>query len=290
MTFLGLPEDETQVPNVVIAPLPLELTVSYGKGTTEGPQRLLEASAQVELFDCELGFELNEKQGIRTLEPWCGDDGISPEQAVLSIQEHLRPWIGKGRFVVGLGGEHSVTVPNLLELSSHWGSITVVQIDAHCDLRDEYQNSRYSHACVARRALDYGHELIQVGVRTFAREEWEFCRTSKALTTFRARTLLEEPKAFERLWECLKQVNRPVYLSIDVDGLDPSVVPGTGTPEPGGLSWYDALRIVDQVFKNCRVVGMDLVELAPIEGQQVSEFAAARLVARAVALYLSQHG
>lgn len=287
ITFLGLAEHEDNPPTVAVLPIPLELTVSYGRGTQKGPERLLDASAQVELFDSELDFEFNPSLGLRTVETWRPEEPLSPGQAVASIREYVRPWVQRGTFVVGLGGEHTVTLPLVLELAKIHGPMTVVQIDAHCDLRDRYQGSKFSHACVARRLLELGHTLIQIGIRSCNRTEWELCQTNEAITLFHARALHDEPNSLETLRMSLARVNRPTYLSIDVDGLDPSVVPGTGTPEPGGLGWYQALRIIGSVFSLCDVVGMDMVELAPIDGQHVSEFACARLLARSVALHLS---
>lgn len=286
-TFLGLREDADQSPSVVFLPLPLELTVSFGGGTRFGPDALLAATGQVELFDFELGLELDSSFGFRTVDAWQPVLGCSPDAAVEAIRDHVRPWIRSGAFCVGIGGEHTVTVPLLAELTEKTGPLTVLQIDAHADLRDEYEGSRYSHACVARRALEMGHRLILVGVRTFDRSEWDLCASNPLISLHSAPTLRGGEGAFERLEDELDAIEGPVYLTLDVDGLDPAAIPGTGTPEPGGLSYPEAVRIIDAVFTRCRVVGMDIVELAPIAGQSVSEFTSARLLVRAIARFVS---
>lgn len=286
-TFLGLPESDGQRPRVVFLPIPLELTTSYGGGTARGPTALLTATAQIELFDFELGIELDETMGFRTAPAWASSTGPDPEQAYAAIQRYARPFVESRALCVGLGGEHSVTAPLLAELGRVWGPLTVVWIDAHCDLRDEYEGTRYSHACVARRVLEMGHELVFVGARTFDRSEWALCDSSPAIHLVTAGELERDgPAAIDRITAEIQGLGRPVYVSLDVDGLDPSLVPGTGTPEPGGLSYQQAKRLFDAVFASRSVVGLDVVELAPIAGSQVSEMVAARLLVRAVARWL----
>lgn len=282
-TFLGLPEDHTaSAPAVVLLPIPLELTVSYGGGTAAGPDALLAATAQVELFDEDLGFELDARVGFRTALPWDDPQAITPEHAYASIRRYVRHWVEGDALLVALGGEHTITAPILAELKERHGPLTIVQIDAHADLRDTYKGSAYSHACVAKRALDAGHRLIQVGVRALSRPEWELVQGSDEIQYFGGQQVRTDPHWFERLSAVVHAVEGPMYLTLDVDGLDPSVIPGTGTPVPGGLSYQQALDVIDLVTGRGHLVGMDIVELAPIPGQQVSEFAAAKLLVRAL--------
>lgn len=284
-TFLGLPEDSARAARVIVLPIPLELTTSYGKGCAAGPEALLRATAQVELFDPELDFEFSEEMGFRTLSPWQSDGDVSPEDAVESIRRFVRTSVQSNAFCVALGGEHTITAALLAEYRQTVGPLTVIQVDAHADLRDRYEGSGYSHACVAKRALDMGHELVQVGVRALCREEWDLINSSEAISCFTGHRIRTDETWLDDLQATLSAVDGPVYLSVDLDGLDPSVIPGTGTPVPGGLTYQQTLDMLGLVMEHCDVVGMDMVELAPIPGQQVSEFTAASLLARAVALW-----
>ena len=289
-TFLGLPEDSRRGARVIILPIPLEVTTSYGQGCAEGPQALVQATAQVELFDFEIDFEFSPDTGFRTSSPWQPDGDMSPEDAVESIRAYVRPSVRSDALCVALGGEHTITAALLAEYRDDVGPLTVVQIDAHADLRDTYEGSAYSHACVAKRALDMGHGLIQIGVRALSRDEWNLINSSDAITCFTGHQIRTDPSWLDDLDAALGAVEGPVYLTIDVDGLDPSVIPGTGTPAPGGITYQQTLDVIGLVMGRCDVVGMDLVELAPIPGQQVSEFTAACLLARAVGLWLGGKG
>ena len=288
-TFLGLPEDPRRAaPRVVILPLPLELTTSYGTGCAAGPDAILEASGQVELYNAELDFQFSKEIGFRTLPPWQQQGDMRPEEAVDSIRELVRAPVRSRAFCVSLGGEHTITTALLAEYLAVVGPMTVIQIDAHADLRETFEGTGYSHACVAKRALDMGHRLIQIGVRAASRDEWDLIAASDAIACFPGHRIRRDACWLEDLKAELAAVQGPAYLTIDVDGLDPSVIAGTGTPVPGGLTYGQALDVLELVTSQCDLVGMDLVELSPIPGQQVSEFTAATLLARTLAFWLGR--
>lgn len=247
-----------------VVPAPLEATVSYGNGAARGPAAIIDASQQLEAYD---GVGAPCGAGIYT----------SPAALTLeAIERQVMSALAQSAVPVLLGGEHTVTLGALRAFAAASGApIGVVQIDAHADLRDEYEGSRLSHACVMRRAVeDLGMPLVQIGVRAISEPE-VFVRERFGVTCFDAAVLRGS-----RLPDDWLPPGFPgrVYLTMDVDGLDPSVIPGTGTPVPGGLGWWQAHDIVAQVAAACEIVGFDVVELAPIEGAHVSEFAAAQLV------------
>lgn len=252
-----------------VIPVPLEQTVSYGGGTGEGPSAILRASSQLEVYD---GVSNPSELGIWTGAPVATDGTL--EAVVERIREAVARSFGFGKLPVLLGGEHTVTVGALIACKETFGEIGIVQIDAHADLRDSYEGSPLSHACVMRRAHDLGHTLFQAGIRSLSMPEVAF-RASHPVHHLDAKEIAKHgisavmlPEGFpERIW-----------LTIDVDGLDPSIMPATGTPEPGGLTWYQCLEIIEKAVSGRRVAGFDVVELAPIEGLHFPDFAAARLV------------
>lgn len=285
--FLGLDDTTPDSAQATVLPIPFQRTVSYGKGTNHGPAALLTASEQVEPFDCELRQSIEDARFF-TAPAWQDTAEVSLDEAVASIRSYAEHWSSPETVLVGLGGEHTITVPLLQLLTDRFGPMTVVQIDAHADLRDSYQDTALSHACVAKRALDAGHKLIQVGIRAVCGEEFDLIESSDAITTFWAKQIRTDDDWFEQLCKRVDAVEGPVYLTFDVDGLDPSVCPGTGTPVPGGLTYQQALDVIGLVATDCNVVGMDVVELAPIAGQQVSEFVAAQLLVRALSQILAR--
>ncbi len=272
MTFLGLAEDPEKA-RVVILPAPYDGTTSYVPGTRFGPRRIIEASPYLEFYDEETETEVYRRAPFLTLpEP---ELPLAAEEAVHTLKEILRPHLARGLFPVTLGGEHTVSLAPLSLLAERHPDLCLVQIDAHADLRDVYQGSRFSHACVMRRALELGVRLFQVGLRALSREEAEFIRTS-GHRVFWAREALKDPAGVgRRIFEEVGGV--PVYVTIDLDGLDPSEVPGVGTPEPGGLRWYDVLDLLRELSR-AKIVGFDVVELLPLPHEHRSEFLAARLV------------
>ncbi|WP_300667447.1 agmatinase [Desulfoluna sp.] len=252
-----------------VIPVPLEQTVSYGGGTGEGPSAILRASSQLEVYD---GVSNPSEHGIWTAAPVATDGAL--DEVVARIEVAVSRSFNLGKMPVLLGGEHTVTVGALAACKKAFGEIGVVQIDAHADLRDRYEGTPYSHACVMKRACDMGHTVFQAGIRSLSLPEVAF-RESHPVHHLDAREIAKNgipedliPEGFpDRIW-----------LTFDVDGLDPSIMPATGTPEPGGLSWYQAHEIIEQAVTGRQVVGFDVVELAPIKGLHFPDFAAARLV------------
>jgi len=285
--FLGLDDEHSAYDRsaALILPIPYEATVSYGQGAREGPRAIIHASQQVELYDRELDDEPALTYGIHTL-PALAPVASGPVAMVAAIatcaEEHLR----SGKLLVGLGGEHTVSAGIAQAVHALHGDFVMVQVDAHSDLRDEYEGSPYSHACIARLVFDMGATIVQFGIRSICREEIDLIRAERE----RLRVwFAEDVHAGGHLASLAETVRgRKVFLTIDVDGLDPALVPATGTPEPGGLSWAQALDIVRTIARESDVVALDCVELAPIPGQHASDFLAAKLVYKAIGLTLSR--
>lgn len=283
LNFLGLPPAQSsfEQAGVLVLPIPLEATVSYAGGTVNGPAAIIAASSQVELYDREFGSEPAALYGIHTLPAL--DLSSDPAQAVEEIAAAVAQAMSTGKLVVGLGGEHTVSVGmGRGVLRSLNKPLTVVQIDAHSDLRDSYEGSPYSHACIARRLLEEGgvEQVLQLGIRSVCSEEAHFARDNPD----RVRVwYAEEVHAGEWREELADRIaGRHIFLTIDLDGLDPSVIPATGTPEPDGLSWVQALDILRIVAKAGHIVALDCVELAPTPGLHMADFAAAKLVYKAI--------
>lgn len=282
--FLDLDEQHSSFDRarVLVLPLGLEATVSYGGGTARGPAAIIEASQQVELYDREHDDEPALHYGVHTLDaPQLSAD--DPEAAVGQIAAAVAQAASRGKLVVALGGEHTVSAGvsrGLLEAFD--GPLSVVQIDAHCDLRDTYEGSRYSHACVIRRMLDDPRveQVLQFGVRSAASEEVAFAREHPDRVRVWWAEDVREGAWHEELRARLE--NRRVHLTIDVDGLDPAVVPATGTPEPDGLTWREALDIVRTTARSASIVGVDCVELAPQPALHVADYAVAKLVYKTI--------
>ena len=278
--FLGLDEDgsDFETAGAVIVPVPYEATVSYGLGTARGPQAIIEASRFIELYDQELDREPAEV-GVATL-PGLHLTREGPAEAIAQLsQAYERILDASGdRFVVMLGGEHSISSAPILawadRLEALGRRLTVLQVDAHTDLRDEYEGSEYSHASIMARVLGRV-DIVSVGIRALTSEERELVRSRDDVTMFTADEIQGRVGWIEEVVDALGD---DVYITFDVDGLDPSLVPTTGTPEPGGLLWYDATALLRRVFETRNVVAADVVELAPAAGQPAPEFLVAKLV------------
>lgn len=272
----GLPEELSGLKEsrYVILPLPYEVTTSYGKGTKLGPRAIVEASRNMELYDEELRAEPCEA-GIHTAGDLLFHD-IDPKAMVKAVKEAVAHYLKLGKTVVCLGGEHNLTFPAYAAHLERHKELGILQIDAHADLRDTYEGTPFNHACVMRRCVGSAKGVAQVGIRSLSREEADYLETRK--------------KKWPILWarECqgdeswmdaaIAAMPKKVYLTVDIDGLDPSLVPGTGTPEPGGLLWYPTLRFLRRLAKEREIVGFDLMELAPAPGHHAGDFLAARLV------------
>ena len=261
----------------VVLPAPLELTVSYGPGTGRGPEAILTASRELEFFDEETGTPYWEPGEIHTLDtPSLGGE---PEKAVEALREMARPVVRAGKFLLTLGGEHTVTAGPLRAVVEEHPAVGLLVIDAHLDLRDSYDGTRWSHACVMRRVLEeHAIPVVWCGTRSYSRGEADLV-AERGLTIWHAHDLPRHPRWIEEVVDVLPEV---VYLSVDVDGLDPSVMPGTGTPEPGGLTYREILGVIEELARRRTLVAADLVEVAPIPGQVVSEFTAARIAAKII--------
>ncbi len=281
--FLGLADEHSSFERagVLVLPIPLEATVSYGGGTAHGPRAILTASQQLELYDREVDDEPALVYGVHTLPPVDLPDDVAA--SVDTIAATVAAAARTGKLVIGLGGEHTVSLGfgrGLLDALG--GPLTVVQIDAHSDLRDEYEGSRFSHACVARRLLEQPgiEQILQLGIRSVCPEEVQVTRDNpERLRVWYA----EDVHSNEWRSDFVARVHgRRVYLTLDVDGLDPSVVPATGTPEPDGLTWAETLDILRTLTQHAQVVGLDCVELAPVTGLHAADFAVAKLVYKAM--------
>jgi agmatinase len=264
----------------VVVPVPYEGTVSYGSGASRGPEAILRASEQIELYDEELGFEPYQA-GIHTMAPLVVRDDDAPEKVVDAVRVCCAELLDADKWVAVLGGEHSITPGAVQAASARFPGLRVVQLDAHADLRERYDGSAWSHACAMARSLEHA-PVTAVGIRSYSVEEAEKIR--RGIPNYRMIHARETggDAWHERALEGLDDA--PVYLTIDVDGFDPSLVPATGTPEPGGLGWRPALDFLDKLFRRARVVGCDVVELAPIEGLHHVDFTIARLVYKLIGM------
>lgn len=285
--FLALDEPwcHPDAAKVRILPVPYEHTSSYILGSDRGPGAIIEASQQVELYDETLGFEpYREWGGIATTEP-LDLHGKADASAVEAIQTFVQPHVQRDRFVVTLTGEHTGALGAIRAHAREWPNLCVVQIDAHGDLRQAYQGNPFSHASVMARVVEDGLPLVQVGIRSISPEEIALIEKTKSIATFFAYQICDpsgpyEGRASNWIPEVVRACRGPVYLTFDCDGLDSSLIPALGTPEPGGLGWYDTLALVAALARGPGIVGMDISEIAPIEGFVAPQFAVARLIYR----------
>ncbi len=252
----------------VLLGVPYDGTSTFVKGADKGPQAILDASDSLELYDVQYDTEAY-KAGIYT--DYYEYDLCTPEAMVKSVYGRVSHFLDMGKRVAMVGGEHSVSVGAIRAMSERFPDLTVLQIDAHADLRDEYHGSPYNHACVMRRAQECAR-VVQVGIRSVCEEEQ--CNIVPE-NIFYAHNIVGRTG-----WEdeVVERLTGNVYISFDLDGLDPSILPATGTPLPGGLQWYPTLNLLEKVFRARRVVGFDVVELCPQEGNVVSDVLAASLV------------
>lgn len=273
--FGGLPPEISSLESsrFVVLPLPYEVTTSYAKGTKFGPRAIIEASRNMELYDEELGFDPCDA-GIFTSEDVLFHD-IAPRAMVDTVREAVAHYLAMGKFVVSLGGEHNLTFPCFLAHREVHGDIGIVQIDAHGDLRESYEGTPFNHACVMRRIVGCSAGTAQVGIRSICREEAEFLQERGTWPVLWARECQEGEAWMERAIAALPP---KVYLTVDVDGFDPSLVPCTGTPEPGGLQWYPTLRFLERLCAERQVIGMDVMELTPDRVHFSADFLVAKLI------------
>jgi len=271
-TFAGLspPYSDLQQARTVILPVPYEGTTEWRSGTREGPQAIIDASQYLELYDLELDQEIY-KVGIHTL-PQVEPVMSSPGDMIERVYNITKGLIQKGKFVVMLGGEHSLSLGTIRAFKKAFSGLSVLQLDAHADLRDEYLGTKYSQACVMRRISELC-PIIQVGIRSLSGEEKQFLSQNK-MTPFYMSDLASNTISTEKMMDSLSQ---DVYVTIDVDVLDPSIMPAVGTPEPGGMQWQQVLDIIKSVALHKHIVGFDLMEFCPREGPAACAFLLAKV-------------
>lgn len=276
--FLDMEDEFASAENAkyVLLPVPYDGTSTFVKGADKGPQAIIEASDSLELYDTIYNIEAY-TAGIHTDTPI--NLLTSPDGMVEAVYQRTKYWLEQQKMVGLLGGEHSVSEGAIRATLERHPNLTVLQIDAHADLRDEYHGSPHNHACVMRRAQTLGANVVQVGIRSVCIEEKSNIVSDNM---FYAHEIVgKHPDWMERV---VSRLTGPVYLTIDLDGLDPSVLPATGTPQPGGLSWYELTTLLDKVFRQREVVGFDVVELCPQPDNVISDVLAASLVYKIITM------
>ncbi len=271
--FLGVDNKVDFKEKVVVVPFGLEKTVSYGGGTKNGPKEIIKASHQVELYDEELNCEPYKKIGIKTLRPFKIDRNI--RKALYKMSNINKEILDKKLFPMTLGGEHSITPGCIAPFVKKYKDICLLHFDAHADLRESYNGEKFSHASAIKRCLDFPNvSLISFGIRNISESEIPFLRkNSSRINIFWAKD--KKKWNLNKFKKLIK--NKTVYLTFDVDGLDSSIMPATGTPEPGGLLWDETLDIIRIAAKNSKIVGADINELSPIKGFNSYNFLVAKL-------------
>ncbi|UOB17547.1 agmatinase [Abyssalbus ytuae] len=268
-TYAGISEKYARLDDahVVLIPVPYDGTSTWQKGADKGPEAFLDASENMELFDIETRSEPY-KKGIYLASPIT--ENSSPEKMVEAVHKTTKNYINQGKFVTVFGGEHSISIGTIRAFNDCFDDLTVVQLDAHADLRPEYQGTKCNHACAVYEASKTTN-LIQVGIRSMDVEELENMDENQ---TYFAHEMVESD---DWMNDSIYQMTKNVFITIDLDAFDPSILPSTGTPEPGGLLWYETLQYLKKIFKKKNVVGFDIVELCPSENEKSSDFLAAKL-------------
>ena len=268
-TYAGIPEKFTgyDTSKIVLIPVPYDGTSTWGKGADKGPEAFLHASENMELYDIETDTEVY-KQGICLMEPI--DEKETPEAMVTAVHNVVKSNIKRNKFVTLFGGEHSISIGAIRAFDECFKDITVVQIDAHADLRKEYMGSKYNHACALYEA-NKNTNLVQVGIRSMD--------ASENLVMNKDQVFFAHEMATDNYWmdNAIELMTDTVYITFDLDALDPSILSATGTPEPGGLLWYETLEFLKKIFEEKNVVGFDMVELCPNREDKSSDFTAAKL-------------
>lgn len=278
--FGALPKEfcHYEMASIAILPVPYDGTSTWMKGSDRGPKALLEASANLELYDMETGSEVFRK-GIVTLDPVsCPDD---PQEMVGVVYERAIRVLENGKFIVGIGGEHLISVGLVRAAAERFKNLSVLQLDAHSDTRNEYRGSRYNHACVMSRIGEIC-PYVQVGIRSMDSSEFKTLNRDR---TFFAHEILRGSNVTPKM---LKALTQNVYITIDLDVFDPSIMPSTGTPEPGGLDWYNMLELIESVVHEKNVVSMDVAELLPNPANKAPDFLAAKLIYRILSMIFTK--
>ncbi len=253
---------------IIIVPIPYDVTSTWMKGADKGPDAILSASVNLEFFDIETESEVHLK-GIHTIDPL--KPGDSPDDLVKTVCEKITYLLEENKFPVIIGGNHTVSIGAIQAFAKHFDNISVLQLDAHSDLRSKYEGSVYNHACVIARAREFA-QVVQVGIRSMAAEERKFVDSDRI---FYAHELYYDKSLYKA---AIDRLTQNVYITIDLDVFDPSLVPSTGTPEPGGPDYYEIMHFLKEVARRRRVVGFDIVELCPSPTNKVPDFVAAKVI------------
>jgi agmatinase len=267
--YAGIPDEYAKLENskIVLIPVPYDGTSTWQKGADKGPEAFLEASENMELYDIETDSEVY-KEGIYLADSIV--ENSSPEKMVNEVHQVTKKYINKNKFVTLFGGEHTISIGTIRAFNECFDNLTVLQIDAHADLRDQYQGTQYNHACAVFEA-NQTTNLVQVGIRSMDISEKRRMNLDKVF--------FAHDMALNEFWmdDVIDQLTQNVFITFDLDAIDPSLLPSTGTPEPGGLFYYETLEFLKRVFKEKNVVGFDMVELCPNEYEKSSDFLAAKI-------------
>ena len=287
MNFGGIDDERYSsfdAAKILVLPVAYEGTVSYGSGTGSGAMAIVDASRNMELYEEETDTEVY-KVGIHTLAEFTARE--TPEQMMSDLYDRSKELLESDKFLCMLGGEHSVSAPVIKAHHEKYENLSVLQIDAHADLRDEYDGTPHSHASIMARVVkDLKIPSVQVGIRSISGDEARALKSSLPTKIFWARDVVGRTDWID---EAVDSLTENVYLTIDIDGLDPSLVPTTGTPEPGGLGWYETLALIRRIASRKRIVGMDLVEYSYVPGQDSPAFLCAKLVYKSLAFIFHSH-
>jgi agmatinase len=284
--FLDLDTTRTDLYPVNVWPVPYQGTVSFGHGTKNGPEAMLKASYQIETYDPELMADISELCSFKTL-PFQRPNVAGPALLYEEMRDFLKGYNPGRDFFLTLGGEHSISFPLAEFYARQYPDLTIIQIDAHADLRQDYEGSPCSHACVMARIKDLGLQTVQIGIRSFSKKESDLIRNNPDhILPFYPWDLPSPEETARKVRDFTG--NRPIYISFDADGLDPSVMPGTGTPEPGGLEYSWVNEFWKALWPGPKLVGMDFCELAPQPGSPVSESVAVKCILKVLTTYFSR--
>lgn len=287
--FLAIPESnltEYSSAKFVIQQIPYEHTSSYLSGSDKGPAAMVAASHYVEFYDEELDDESYRKVGIATVDALDFTDTFDAD-AIALIEKQTDQLLKDDKFIISLGAEHSITYGFVKSYTKKFKNLSVLQFDAHSDLREAYQGNPYSHASVMARINELKLPIVQIGIRAQCKEEADLIKSSKSIHTFYAHKIRQNPNWIK---EAVSKLSDNVYITIDADGFDPSVIPAVGTAEPNGMFWNESLELFREVFKTRNVVGFDIVECAPVEGSILSEYTLAKLAYRLIGYKVQQLG
>ena len=285
--YLGLPDEFSalETSRIVVLPIPYDRTTSYMPGARFGPRAVMDASRNLETYDDELDLDVTER-GIHTL-PELEAPVADPAVVMGEIREAAR-WVlaQDNKFLVTIGGDHSCSIGVLEAHAEKYENLSIVQFDAHADIKETWEGSEFSHACVMRPMGQRAQHVLSIGIRSMNREEAAYIKTRPEVEILNVQRLRSDPTALEA---AIDKLSENVYLTIDVDGFDPSIIPATGTPEPGGLFWHEGLDNLRMLARKRRIVGFDVMELAPIPGMVASDFVVAKLIYKTLG-YIAANG